>query len=313
MPSKDISSPMMNWVIEELRYKAKLFDDIGAVTVYTGHVVKSDSVILESLKLELQAAVTELENVPDKNKDWHPGSNGKVLDLVHPSLYPLVYGRTRVLEKGRISLEDCIARCGEGQTTQIPPREEVAEFIKSGWYYTVLIPYSRVFQWLPCMVDISGEHCKYVCCDDPVSENLTSSINRITSYINNLHPLNKVLYRLIERVIDAAIPLWNLTLGPLESCDWSSYLRVHYNRSFQYFNDVIDPEQPEPDVFDPPTEPDSTIDLKKEYAESGLQIIVKLENIHLTPENPTYEGGSWHVEGQRVSFAYLYHFRAKFD
>ena len=148
---EDISGPMMNWVIEELRYKAKLFEDIGAVVVYTGHVVKSDSVVPESLKLELQAAVAELEDVPDKRKDWHPGSNGKVLDLVHPSLYPLVYGRTRVLETGTTSLEDCIARCGEGKTTQIPSHEEVDE---EGIY-------SRNFQWLPCMVDISGEHCKY--------------------------------------------------------------------------------------------------------------------------------------------------------
>ena len=131
---------------------------------------------------------------------------------------------------------------------------------------------------------------------------LTSSIYRITSYINNLHPLKyKGLYQLLERVIDAAIPLWNLTLGPLEFCDWSSYLRVHYNRSF---NDSI--EQPEPDEFHPPTEPDPTIDLKKEYAKSGLQIIVKLANIHLTPENPTYEGGSWRVDGQRVSFFYSF-------
>lgn len=30
-----------------------------------------------------------------------------------------------------------------------------------------------------------------------------------------------------------------------------------------------------------------------------LQIIVKLANIVLTPENPTYNGGSWHVEGMR--------------
>ena len=45
MPGKDISDPMMDWVIEELRYKAKLFEDIGAVVVYTGHVVKSDSVV----------------------------------------------------------------------------------------------------------------------------------------------------------------------------------------------------------------------------------------------------------------------------
>ena len=28
-----------------------------------------------------------------------------------------------------------------------------------------------------------------------------------------------------------------------------------------------------------------------------LQCIVKLANIHLTPDKPTYPGGSWHVEG----------------
>ena len=136
----------------------------------------------------------------------------------------------------------------------------------------------------------------------PSPKHLMSSISRITSYINNLHPFKyKGLYRLIERVIDAAIPLWNLTLGPLEFCDWSSYLRVHYTRSYY---DLI--EQPEPDAFQPPTEPDPTINLKEEYAKSGLQIIVKLANIHLTPENPSYEGGSWHVEGQLVSFALFF-------
>jgi hypothetical protein len=202
-----------------------------------------------------------------------------------------------VLETGRTSLEDCIASCGEGQTTQIPPQEEVAQDYHDSFHLDHN-PYSRNFQWLPCMVDISGEHCKYVVIT-PTPENLTSSISRITSYINNLHPLRyKGLYRLVERVIDAAIPLWNLTLRPLESCHWSNYLRVHYRGSYDA---VI--EQPEPDVFDPPTEPDSTFNLKEEYAESGLQIIVKLANIHLTPENPSFEGGSWDVEGQSVSFA----------
>ena len=155
----------MNWVIDELRYKATLYEDIGAVVVFTGHVVKSDTIVPESLKLELLAAVTELEDVPDRHKDWHPGSNGKVLDLVHPSLYPLIYGRTRVLEYGKTSLEDCIARCGEGQTTQIPPTEETLggiTMISGVTYNAVIDPYSRHFQWLPCTVDISGEHSKYV-------------------------------------------------------------------------------------------------------------------------------------------------------
>lgn len=161
MPGKDISNPMIDYVIKELRYKANQFKDIGAVAVYTGHVVKSDSVVPESLKLELQAAVAKFEeDIPDDQKDWHPGSDGKVWDLVHPSLYPLVYGRTRVLETGTTSLDDCIARCGEGKTTQIPPKEDVAQ--EDTNQNTQLNSYSRNFQWLPCTVDISEEHCKYV-------------------------------------------------------------------------------------------------------------------------------------------------------
>ena len=106
----------------------------------------------------------------------------------------------------------------------------------------------------------------------------------------------KGLYRLIERVIDAAIPLWNLTLGPLEFLDWDKYLRIHYHRTY---DDLI--KQPEPGVFKPPTKPDPTLNLKEKYLESGLQIIVKLANIQLTPENPSYEGEPWHVEGLLVS------------
>ena len=101
-------------------------------------------------------------------------------------------------------------------------------------------------------------------------------------------------------MIDAAIPLWNITLGPLDFCDWSNYTRIEYKGSYNKTQ-----KQPEPEIFVTPIEPDPTLNLKEEYAKSGLQIIVKLANIHLTPENPTYEGGSWHVEGQLVSFLFL--------
>ena len=55
---------------------------------------QSDKLIPTSLKEELVSAVAPLETVPDAEKDWHPGSNRQVLDLVHPSLWPVVYGRT---------------------------------------------------------------------------------------------------------------------------------------------------------------------------------------------------------------------------
>ena len=40
-----------------------------------------------------------------------------------------------------------------------------------------------------------------------------------------------------------------------------------------------------------------TVDLAKTWREKGLQVIVKLASIELTPDNPEYEGGNWHIEG----------------
>ena len=76
--------------------------------------------------------------------------------------------------------------------------------------------------------------------------------------------------------------------------------------------------QPEPGEFHLRTVPDymkddfepgtmnlkleKSVDLKRDYGHRGLQVIVKLANIELTPEMPEYEGGTWHVEGQLVSY-----------
>ncbi|KAF7979915.1 hypothetical protein HWV62_40318 [Athelia sp. TMB] len=40
------------------------------------------------------------------------------------------------------------------------------------------------------------------------------------------------------------------------------------------------------------------LNLREDFKDRGLQIIVKLANIHLTPDNSEYAGGTWHVEGQ---------------
>jgi hypothetical protein len=56
------------------------------------------------------------------------------------------------------------------------------------------------------------------------------------------------------------------------------------------------------------TEP---LNLRSHFANSGIQVIVKLANIHLTPSNPTYAGGSWHIEGklnERICATSLYYY-----
>ncbi|KAG6912251.1 hypothetical protein DXG01_015938, partial [Tephrocybe rancida] len=77
----DITEAMLDWCIAELQYKTIGFQKTGAVSVYNGDVVKSDTAITDELKAALRAAVAPLEQIPERAKDWHPKSNDMVLDL----------------------------------------------------------------------------------------------------------------------------------------------------------------------------------------------------------------------------------------
>jgi hypothetical protein len=78
-----------------------------------------------------------------------------------------------------------------------------------------------------------------------------------------------------------------------------------WDRVDQWARDIRQIVRPEPGTFvEPPN--DTQMDLKDDFAEKGLQIIVKLANIHLTPDKPEYEGGTWHVEGQLVYIHHLF-------
>lgn len=336
-------------------------------------VVKSDTAVSAELCGALRAGVRPLEDVPEQEKDWHPGTDGKVLDLVHPSLFPLVYGVTRQLPKGEVVL----------------PRERAAEFIGKGTVVPVTSSrnsrgaqtgnrsrQARInpaffgdFQWLPSDVELL-----------PPKPDGTPGGARIVSYINNLHPVDhRELYDVLEHFVDAAVPLWEDCLSyqfdhrriVVESSgreDWKLRPGANFRRDRRQqqqqqqeeeeedqssadngpVDDVMvdtvegdgngddsdwedesssedeemsdeDDEEydewwranrilryPEPGRFVPLTSrsaPDdgSPEDLVRQDFRSqfpkGLQVIFKLANIHLTPEKPEYEGGTWHIEG----------------
>lgn len=166
----DMTNKMVDWCISELRHKATFFAASLAspppIIVYDGNVIKSDFAVSQELKLELQRAVIAFEErIPERLKDWHPNSEEKVWDLVHPSLFPLVYGRTRVLANGETtSLEDFVHRCGQGEIVPVPDAADTQEFIGKLhlWISDDLKnPFSAKFQWLPSEVDISGDEARY--------------------------------------------------------------------------------------------------------------------------------------------------------
>ncbi|CAG9993437.1 unnamed protein product [Clonostachys byssicola] len=118
---------------------------------YSACAIKSDSLISAELAQSLKDTVRSLEEVPENERDWHPGSDKKVLDLVHPSLYPLAYGLTR-----SIGISDALEHCGTGTILPKPYPVEVCG--QPGSYSELkLSSLSKKFQRLPCDVDISTD------------------------------------------------------------------------------------------------------------------------------------------------------------
>lgn len=60
----DVSPKMVDWAIEEVKYKAGVFDKFNCIEALDG-VWKSDTAVAEDLKMALQAAVKPFEDVPD--------------------------------------------------------------------------------------------------------------------------------------------------------------------------------------------------------------------------------------------------------
>jgi hypothetical protein len=128
---------------------------------------------------------------------------------------------------------------------------------------------------------------------------LCAICSRITSYINNVHPRKHAdLYIAIEQVIAHTIPLWNMSLTPLKNME--PYRRIMYYGPVENEDGNDLGIQPEPGKFEPPSQIDEVVDLRNQYGELGLQVIIRLETIHLTPENPKFDEGDWKIEGQLV-------------
>ncbi|KAH7305419.1 hypothetical protein B0I35DRAFT_443765 [Stachybotrys elegans] len=328
----DFTPAMADCCIAELRTKADIYEQTGMIPVfdYSACAIKSDKLIPTDLQESLKSAVRALEDIPEEQKDWHPGSGDKVLDLVHPSLWPLVYGRSRILPNKRIGLADCLESCGMGEEIPVPRlREQLGK--EEGSYYRnqrIYNMFSNTFQWLPCDVSIGKD-----------------GRAKIESYINNLHPAKHAdLYPIIEKFIEKSLPAWDMVyrwpeefdlqrLKTLEAgvkcktpelCNWAC------RQTNRPLNEGEEPRE-EDEAWEPAyarserevldrawfveTHPLKLPDMDAsaywyegpmahDFLSSGffkeksrIQVIVKLANIHLTPTKPTYEGGSWHIEG----------------
>ncbi|CAE6506760.1 unnamed protein product [Rhizoctonia solani] len=307
--AKFMREPHIDYVLKELDGYANLRDEItGAEVSCYDRIWQSDRLVPQALKERLITSAQRLEDVPEEEKDWHPRSNKQVLDLVHPSLYPLVYGRTLSYPEDSNDWDPA--------TLAVHLKPPPPAYSGRAKDYFV----SHRFQWLPT--------------DFKVSEDGKSV--KSVSYINNLHPIEHAkLHAAIEDLIAVYIPLFERVLTdsipdnhaiPTRTQDDYSYDDDEYPNSPVYEsysdNDKYDEAYSEwrenrpistPEIITGSYEPGTLEKREISYDLGGrtIQVIVKLANIHLTPENPKYTGGSWHVEGMKneaiaVSGIYYY-------
>ncbi|KAJ7210549.1 hypothetical protein GGX14DRAFT_626067 [Mycena pura] len=286
----------IDYVLSELDGYVKIADnEKGIERACFEAIWYSDRLISEDVMRRLKIAASVLENVPDDKKDWHPGSNGQVLDLVHPSLYCVVYSRTHAYLPGKPRTAD--------------------NFLPDGWI-------SEKFCWMPSDFTVADD----------------GSVSLASPYINNLHlRVHQPLYRVIEEILAGFIPMFERVLGDVNredngrlswdntgrlggiQCIWGPGKEPPYpegepgsdedeDEFLQKFRDAAEKVVPAATVYTGQLE-----ERCKPVSLRGrtIQCIVKLANIHLTPEKPEYAGGSWHVEGmvnERIIASGIYYY-----
>ncbi|MFD8820894.1 DUF4246 domain-containing protein [Streptomyces sp. NPDC059605] len=271
-----LTEAQIRYVLAELAYYAGLRDERTGIEASTvDGVWQSDTLIDEELRSRLRGAVRVLEQVPEAEKDWHPGSDGQVLDLVHPSLF-------------------CLVRQASGAPEHVWETSEASR---------TRYEFSENFQWLPTDVEIGddGEIAfrSYVNNVHPVDHAELASV--LPDLFARMRPLLENVLTDLHNPrpprIDADPYAWydEAPDKPVEPDpdDEKAHLAWEMAEAKWWYERLpVVPDAPE---FVPPALPDdsSRVDLRGRR----LQVIVKLATIHLTPEKPEYSGGSWHVEG----------------
>ncbi|KAJ7236255.1 hypothetical protein B0H12DRAFT_1238523 [Mycena haematopus] len=317
-PWERLTNNMLNYVMDELEGYAALRDPkTGIEWGPYERIFLSDALVPEDVTMAMKLAVKPLEDVPDERKDWHPGSDGRVLDLVHPSMFPLIFDES----------------WGTGDDGSIGPFESPdADELGVGTMFV-----SLRFQWLPSDFEVSED----------------GTVKLVSPYINNIYPKDHdTLVPVIERIMESALPLWDRVLSSLrgdpvparvantnepegDSSEEEGGISCIWTNGEPYAEDTEDEAQINQDHDgwlrrqmnrEAVRIPDASLRygnaLQAAVAKipavnllnSTIQVIVKLANIVLTPEKPEYPGGTWHVEGtatESIVSTFIYYYESE--
>lgn len=206
------SAAMFKACIAELQHKARDFKSTGIVGVLdvNAAILKKDT--SEEFRISIAESLkgVEEEALAQSIKSWQPEHNETLLKVVQPVLYPLLFGRTRVLTDRELGLADSLEAVGSGQVIDsvMPIPCADGNYHSSRWGGAVKMEdaaywdeLSRESQWLPAEVDVDADGKAH-----------------ITSYINNLHPVAHAdVYDTVERILNEALPMFSATYNSVRT------------------------------------------------------------------------------------------------
>ena len=221
--------------------------------------------------------------------DFQPQSNDMVVNIIHPSLYPIVFDVTRDSNGDVIS-------CNRSNDHRWMPASK--------------------FQWIPAEFKIVDNKTTILSYINNLHHSNVTWYNAIASVFDEFvplfsHVLTDYCYPLSANATHDAIfaegsakclankKEANEHCGYVEDCDGKDCdkqelhmidERGEWNTIYNKYG-LIDVE---PQQFCTPRYR-GLIDLKN----NQLQVIVKMANVELTPEKPVFDVGKWHIEGTR--------------
>ncbi|KAI9325664.1 hypothetical protein DFJ73DRAFT_801799 [Zopfochytrium polystomum] len=304
-----------------LRYATPRCADEAVAWPTASHgVIVSDNAVPEALRRRIADLAEPLVANSLEAGRWHPGSDRQVLDLVHPSDYPLCFRRTLFSSTPGAIVGDSVAY------SQKPARHPSRYGMRHvGTHDDADV--SGSFVWLPSEFRVAA--------DGTVA---------IESYLNNLdekeHP---ELVQVIAEVFERILPMLECAIGSAqaepngrrqgasysessfteETKGWKpseDFIRKHVFLSTRFGSATTPPEMlaagtsewiPERYLAEyehmhravnvprfPSEYHGSPISLHPQSLKNRtLQVVVKMSEIRLTPEKPSYSGGKWHLEG----------------
>ncbi|EEU41751.1 uncharacterized protein NECHADRAFT_87785 [Fusarium vanettenii 77-13-4] len=278
-----------------------------------------------------------------------------VQDLVHPSMYPFVYGRSNFIQEETVGVYDALDHVGKGAAV---PKDDQPESDHVFW--------STTYQWLPANISFRDD-----------------GTVKFTSYVKTLNPEKfPEIYETLERIIDKTISAWdqclheytnwkegpvagrvdsrfyktteasdsddsiwapeldvaklkdidvNLTHEELEqledmACFENGNTQIGWKTQHERMRNGLPPltpnvedshiarakwekvreaKLPEPRDFEEIDYAPEQI-LREKFKENGLQVIVNMANIELTPEKPEFPAGGWCVSEKICATALYY-------